>query len=119
MTDMISAEERELILAKLGQRAVDRMLQFKNYDGSWEIRPETQASFMKFLGRVTFRLSVDPSIFLSSDGELEIAWNDADKKAVQLVFSTEGILVFHEAVKREEMLPHSAYAEVAAEFSHI
>lgn len=95
------------------------MLQFKKYDGSFEIRPETQAVFMRVLEQVTFRPSAAPSIFLSSEGELEIAWNDADRRAVQLVFSSEGILVFHEAVKREEMLPHSASKEVAAEFSHI
>jgi len=119
MTDTITIEERDLLLDKLGQRALDRMLLFKKYDGSFEIKPETQVVFMQFLDQVNFRPTVDPSIFLSSDGELEIAWNDADKKGVQLVFSNEGILVFHEAVKREEMLPHSAYAVVAAEFSLI
>ena len=119
MSQPIPQREQEILLAKLGQRALERMLQFKKYDGSFEIKPETQAVFMRFLEQMNFRPSVDPSIFLSSHGELEIAWNDAEKRAVQLVFSPEGILVFHEAAKREELLPHSAYRTIAAEFSHI
>lgn len=74
---------------------------------------------LRFLEQVSFRKDANPSVFLSDDGELQLAWNDTDGKAVQLLFGPNSIEVFHEARMREESLPLNAYPELAAEFSHV
>jgi hypothetical protein len=75
--------------------------------------------FLRFLEHVNFRDGADPSIFLTDDGELELAWSDTSGKAIQLVFGPNGVEVFHEAARREEVVAPNQYARLATEFSNV
>lgn len=124
-TTTLSADEQDLLIKKLGDRGWGRMLLFTKYytpgwgEGNKQVSPRGQATFMRFLKLVTFREGADPSVFLSNDGELQVAWNDMEGKAVQLLFGPNTIEVFHEAAHRDEPLPLSAYDKLAQEFSHV
>jgi hypothetical protein len=121
----LSADEQDLLIKKLGDRGWGRMLLFSKYytpdwgEGNRQVSPRAQATMMRFLEHVTFRKGADPSVFLSNDGELQVAWSDTSGKAVQLLFGPNSIEVLHEAQLREESLPLSAYDKLAQEFSHV
>lgn len=121
----LSADEQDLLIKKLGDRGWGRMLLFSKYytpdwgEGNRQVSPRAQAALLRFLEHVIFRDGADPSVFLSNDGELQVAWNDTSGKAVQLLFGPNTIEVFHEAKLREESLPLTDYAKLAQEFSHV
>lgn len=121
----LSADEQDLLIKKLGDRGWGRMLLFTKYyktgwgEGNKEVSPRGQAAMLRFLEHVDFRVNADPSVFLSDDGELQIAWNDENGLAVQILFGPGSIEVFHEAQRREESLPLTAYRKLAEEFSHV
>ncbi len=124
-TTTLSANEQDLLLTKLGPRAWGRMLLFTKYytagwgEGNKQVSPRGQAIFLRFLEHVTFRDEADPSIFLTDEGELELAWSDTNGRAVQLVFGPNGVEVYHEAARREEVVAPSQYARLANEFSNV
>ena len=121
---VLSAEEEELLIQKLGARGWVRLLQFSRFYGpGWgegqnkQLSPKGQAAFLLFLRQVTFRHDADPSVFLTDEGELELAWEDASGHPVQLVFGRSGIAVFIEGTGRDEQVPHTSIAALAKEFS--
>jgi hypothetical protein len=123
---VLSAEEEDLLIQKLGARGWVRMLQFSKFYGpGWgeghnkQLSPKGQASFLLFLKAVTFREGADPSLFLTDEGELELAWEDAKGRPLQLVFGRMGITVFVESTSRDECVPHTSIALVAKEFSGV
>lgn len=124
-TTTLSADEQDLLIKKLGDRGWGRMLLFTKYytpnwgGGNKQVSPRAQAAMLRFLEHVTFRDGADPSVFLSNDGELQIAWNDSNGKAVQLLFGPNTIEVFHEAKHRDEPVPLTDYEKLAREFSHV
>ncbi len=124
-TTTLSAEEQDLLIKKLGNRGWGRMLLFSKYytpgwgEGNKQVSPRGQAAMLRFLQQVTFREGADPSVFISDDGELQLAWNDSNSKAIQLLFGPNSIEVFHEAQYREETMPLTDYDKLAQEFSYV
>ncbi len=123
---VLSAEEEELLIQKLGARGWVRLLQFSRFYGpGWgegrnkQLSPKGQAAFLLFLKDVTFREDADPSVFLTDEGELELAWEDANGHPVQLVFGRRGIRVFVESTGRDEPVPHTSIAALAKDLSGV
>lgn len=122
----LSPDEEDLLIQKLGARGWVRLVQFSNFYGpGWgeghnkQLSPKGQASFLLFLTQVTFREGADPSVFLTDNGELELAWEDAQGHPIQLVFGRTGIGTYTGRNEREENHPHSDVAKVAQTFSGI
>lgn len=121
----LSPSDQQILFEKLGARGWGRMLLFSNYytpgwgEGNKQVSPRGQATLLRFLQLVTFRPGADPSIFLTDEGELELAWSDTNGRAVQLVFGPNGVEVYHEAARREEVVAPSQYARLANEFSNV
>ena len=121
----LSADEQDLLIKKLGDRGWGRMLLFTKYytpgwgEGNKQVSPRGQAVMLRFLEHVTFREGANPSIFLTDEGELELAWSDAKGSPIQLVFGPNGVEVYHESAHREEVLAPNQYSRLATEFSHV
>jgi hypothetical protein len=121
----LSVHEEDLLIQKLGARGWVRMLQFTQFYGpGWgggnkQLSPKGRMAFLAFLRTVELRDGANPSVFLTDDGELEMAWEDRAGKPVQLVFGPQGVLVYVEATAREELVPYLQLKELAASFANV
>lgn len=122
---LLSADDQDIILQKLGPRGYGRMLAFTQFyttgwgEGNKQVSPRGLSAFLRFLKQVTFRKGADPSVFLSDDGELQVAWNDESGQAVQLLFGPKTIDVFHEAKRRDDSVALNEYGNLAQAFSNV
>lgn len=121
----LSMDEQDLLINKLGARGYGRVLLFSQYYGSgWgegnkQVSPKGQASLLRFLEKVDFRSGADPSVFLTDEGALELAWVDTHGNPVQLAFGSQGIEVYHETAGRDEVVPVTEYEQLAIAFSNV
>lgn len=122
---LLTVDDQDLISQKLGSRGYGRMLAFTQFyttgwgEGNKQVSPKGLSAFLRFLKQVTFREGADPSVFLSNDGELQVAWNDQDGQAIQLLFGPKSIEVFHEAKRRDESVAVEEYSRLAQTFSNV
>jgi hypothetical protein len=87
------ADREELLLSKLGARGWGRFYHFRHFYGpGWgegrgrALSPRAVEAFFRFLDAVQFPAGVQPSIFLTDEGGLELSWEDESGKAVQAAF---------------------------------
>lgn len=122
---LLSVDDQDMILQKLGQRGYGRMLAFTQFyttgwgEGNKQVSPRGLSAFLRFLKQVKFREGADPSVFLSDDGELQVAWSDPSGQAVQLLFGPKTIEVFHEAKRRDDSVALNEYDNLAQAFSNV
>jgi len=102
------AEFEDLLFRKLGRRGWGRVLQFrKYYTPGWgtgvekPLSPKALGGFSRFLGQVAFPKDKEPSVFLTDRGGLEVVWEDANSKSIQLEFTSSGVEFYHEAKDEE------------------
>jgi hypothetical protein len=113
------ADREELLLRKLGARGWGRLHHFRNYyssgwgDGSGRpLSPRSMEAFYRFLEVAQFPAGKSPSVFLTDQGRLELCWEDATGKAVQVEFTPAGAEYFIEATGEEGEIEHGALAEL-------
>lgn len=122
---LLSVDDQDLISKKLGSRGYGRMLAFTRFyttdwgEGNQQVSPRGLSAFLRFLRAVNFRDGADPSVFLSNDGEVQLAWSDAHGHAIQLLFGPEEIGVFHEGQKRDDIVALNEYNNLAQAFSDV
>src|SRR5690606_4533735 len=87
------ADREEMLLRKLGARGWGRLYHFRHFYGpGWgegrgrALSPRAIDAFYKFLEAVQLPTGVQPSIFLTDDGGLELCWEDENGKAIQAAF---------------------------------
>lgn len=114
------AEREELVLTKLGSRGWGRLHHFRYYYlAGWGERsgkplsPRALEMFYRFLERAQFPANSKPSLFLTDEGTLELCWEDALGKLVQVEFTPTGIEFFLESRKLEGFLAPNQVAEIA------
>lgn len=114
----------ELLLEKLGPRGWGRVHHFRNYYASgWGehagqlLSPKALSAFFQFVGEFAFPAGVVPSVFLTDHGGIELSWEDANRKPVQVEFTRAGAEFYREAAAEEGALPHCALKELLARLS--
>jgi hypothetical protein len=120
------ADREELLLAKLGLRGWRRLHHFRrDYSAGWGERsgkplsPRALETFFRFLERATFPKNSTPSLFLTDNGGLELCWEDAFGKSVQVEFTSTGIEYYLESRKFEGVAPAARAADMATELTAI
>ena len=118
------AEREELILAKLGTRGWGRLHHFRHYysagwgeRGGKPLSPRALETFFRFLERAQFASSTTPSLFLTDSGTLELCWEDAFGKSVQVEFTSTGIEFYLESKKIEAVATAAQAADIATQLT--
>lgn len=119
------ADREELLLRKLGPRGWGRLYHFRHFYGpGWgegqgrALSPRAIEAFYNFLERVDFPAGVQPSIFLTDDGGLELSWEDTGGKAVQAAFLPSHVEVYRAADELERELALGDASVAADLISH-
>ena len=110
-------KREEINLLKLGRQGRDRLHHFRYlFSGplaSGEGKPlSTRAvdALFTFLDEVDLPEKVEPSLFLTNDGHLELCWEDSEGKAIQLEFGPQETEIYLESRGLEESVPNSDLA---------
>lgn len=118
------ADREELLLAKLGPRGWGRLIHFRSYyQPGWgggngrQLSPRALEGFFRFLAAAEFPAGKVPSVFLTDRGGLELAWEDADGKAVQVEFTPQGAEFYIAGTETEGEAPVEALAQLAAQLA--
>ena len=111
----------ELLLSKLGPKGWGRLHHFRHYysagwgDGSGRpLSPRSLETFYRFLESAIFPPNSNPSLFLTDAGCIELCWEDAAQKAVQVEFKPTEIEFYVEARELEGSVPTINAQELAA-----
>jgi hypothetical protein len=86
--------------AILGPNGVARFQEFWAYDHGWDfgrgqsLNPRSVAVFERFIAQFGAFGERRPSIFLSRDGNLVLAWEDATGERVEIEFGRDRFIVF-------------------------
>jgi hypothetical protein len=120
------AEREELLFSKLGPKGWVRLHHFRHFysagwgDGSGKpLSPRALETFYRFLEFAAFTGHTKPSVFLTDQGCIELCWEDASGKAVQLEFRPTEIEFYTESQNSEGTVPNSAVAELASRLAGI
>jgi len=118
------AEREELVLAKLGTRGWGRLHHFRHYySAGWGDRsgrplsPRALETFFRFLEAAKFAVNTTPSLFLTDTGTLELCWEDASGKAIQVEFTSIGIEFYLESKKVEGVATPAQAADMAGQLT--
>ncbi len=114
-------EKEELLLRKLGPRGWGRVHHFRNYyQSGWGeqrgqvLSPKALDAFSRFLEAVEFPAAKNPpSVFLTDRGGIELSWEDADGKSVQVEFTRERVEFCREAIGEEGATGHDEVVELS------
>ena len=113
-------EREELLLSKLGAKGWGRLHYFRHYySAGWgggsgkPLSPRALETFYRFLECARFPQGSVPSLFLTDEGYIEVCWEDADGKAVQVEFKPGEIEFYVEAQELEHSVPASEAKELA------
>lgn len=92
----------------LGSNSYERFKRFLEYSDGWggglgkKVSTQSVAALQNFLSDGQ-TLWAEPSIFLKQDGNLQLAWEDADGNVIELDFLPSGITFFHEKSGQESI----------------
>jgi hypothetical protein len=118
------AEREELLLAKLGPKGWGRLHHFRHYysagwgDGSGRpLSPRALETFYRFLEVVKFPNAIQPSVFLTDEGWIELCWSDRSGKAVQVEFRSIEVEFYVEAEELEGAIRTADVTDLARRLS--
>lgn len=117
------SEHDELLLNKLGEKGWGRFHYFRNeFSSVWgdgegrPLSPKSQETFFTFLRISNISKEINPSLFLTDNGHLEICWEDASGNSIQFEFGPYESEVYLEASETELTFPNSKLAEQLKRF---
>jgi hypothetical protein len=117
------AYREELLLGKLGVRGWGRLHYFRQvFSGAWgegkekPLSPRAMEAFFEALEKISFPQGSKPSIFLTDDGNLELAWRDELGNPVQLEFGPQETEIFIESRGVEKTFPNRDIGEVVVRY---
>lgn len=101
----------------IGDHGVQRFEEFKRYHDGWDygrgkaLSPRSVATFEAFLRQVPELSAVEPSLFLTSEGNLQLGWEDGEGGVVEVDFLPDGVEYYidttgEEGTVRLEAFPH-------------
>jgi len=91
----------------IGEHGVQRFEEFKRYHDGWDygrgraLSPRSVAAFESFLRRVPELAAVEPSLFLTAEGNLQLGWEDEQGRVVEVDFLPNRIDYFIESSQEE------------------
>lgn len=98
------AAREQLILKKLGINGWGRWQYFRScFSDGWgesnqrPLSPRSQEMFFEALKLLQIPEGAKPSVFLTDDGHMELAWKDAEGRAAQIEFGPREFEVYNEA----------------------
>ena len=101
----------ELLLRKLGPKGWGRVYPFRNYYASdWGengrvLSPRALDAFFRFVEEANFPAGKgSPSVFLTDRGGIELCWEDAHGKSVQVEFTGTGAEFYKAATDEEDIV---------------
>ncbi|SRR6266571_6808613 len=115
----------ELLLRKLGPRGWGRVHHFRNYyESGWGehagrvLSPMALEAFFRFLASTSFPTGkTAPSVFLTDRGGVELCWENAAGRSVQVEFTREGVEFYDETTGEEGVVGHDASLELSRRLS--
>jgi hypothetical protein len=114
------AFDDQTVLEKLGYRGWHRLKQFRTlYTQGWgegdgkPLSPRALGAFHRFLKVSTFPASSTPSIFLSKEGGLGLAWEDESDRAIEVTILADRVDYFRESLGEEDSVPTDRTEEIA------
>jgi hypothetical protein len=120
----IDDSREEMVMSKLGLNGWRRLTHFRySYlpgwgDGSGKpLSAKSLELFYRFVQDMTLSAGGRPSLFLTSDGTLELCWSDPSGNEVELEFTPTGIEYFFEATCREGIVPPENVRELASQLA--
>ena len=117
---MPSAKENHAIANKLGRHGFQRIQQFREYEPGWDFgrgQPMSEIALRllgQFLHTATFPADKKPSVFLTTSGNLELAWENPPGLRIQAEFAPDRIEYYREDTGAEESLGHGDVNRVAS-----
>ena len=114
------SEREELLQRKLGTRGWGRFNYFKKeFSGLWgeegkgkPFSPKAQGAFFKFLQKAEFPEGITPSIFLTSEGHVELSWENSAGKAIQVEFGPKDAEIYLESTGYETKIENTRMNDV-------
>ncbi|MEZ5305071.1 MAG: hypothetical protein R3F11_31175 [Verrucomicrobiales bacterium] len=107
------AAQEQLVLSKLGVNGWGRWQYFRLcFSDGWgeahqrPLSPKSQEMFIEALKHLQIPAGVRPSLFLTDEGFLEIAWKDSEGKATQIEFGPHEFEVYSEPAGEEGRFPY-------------
>jgi hypothetical protein len=93
----------------LGNNNLDRFNKFKEFLPGWDYgegKPLSlrSAAVMQYFANRFSNFTTKPSIFLSTDGNLELAWENNSGQAVELEFFPDKIEYYVESIEKEDQI---------------
>jgi hypothetical protein len=100
----------------IGENGVKRFEEFRHYHDGWDysrgkaLSPRSVATFEVFLRLVPELAAVEPSLFLTPEGNLQLGWEDSNGGSVEVDFLLHGVEYYldtagEEGTVRLEALP--------------
>ncbi len=109
-----------LVYAKLGDAAWQRFHDFSRWPDGWSgphsraIAWGTYHNFGKFLEAMRFVTNqTPPSLFVTDDGLLELAWEDRGGSTINVTLTPEGATYFIESLGEEARVPSDGLSQLA------
>jgi hypothetical protein len=116
---MPGARENYFVVQKLGQHGFQRIQNFRDYVAGWDFgkgKPMSEIAFSglaKFLETVILPEGKRPSIFLTSSGHLELAWEAQNGSKRQAEFGPRKIEYYREDTGAEGEIPTTDASQAA------
>jgi len=114
-----SAAENQVIASKLGRNGFQRIQQFREYEPGWDFgrgQSMSEIAFSvlsAFLQQVKLPAGKQPSVFLTTAGHLELAWENESGAKVQAEFGPKDIGFYREDTGAEGELGISEVPQIA------
>ncbi len=105
----------QLVMEKLGVHGWGRWQYFRNsFSQKWgnedtvPLQPRSQTTFLSALKLLEFPEGKPPSLFLTNEGTLELAWEDASGSPIQIEFGTNQTELYFESRGIEQSIPNAS-----------
>lgn len=90
----------DIITSRLGHYNRQRIEVFTNYEDGWDgsghkLKVGSIATLEKFLGIPALHFHTEPSVFLTRNGNVQIAWEDKDLKEIEIEFFDKNLLEYY------------------------
>lgn len=91
----------------IGEHGVRRFEEFKRYGDGWDygrgkmLSARSVATFEAFMRRIPELAAVEPSLFMTTEGNLQLGWGGRDRGIVEVDFLPDGVEYYVEITGEE------------------
>lgn len=102
----------------IGANGVQRFEEFKQYHDGWDygrgkaLSAYSVATFEEFLRQIPELAAIEPSLFLTTNGNLQLGWEDAEGNVVEVEFFPDRIEYYIESRNEEGSLSKQALPQL-------